>query len=128
MQPRLIFLLSPADCSGKRASMVLDRRSRFDLALRVRAAQGAPLGEVFSFMSGLYFRGKLAYARAFARPPEGIPGVLVITPGDGLRPADELVTAKRLFGFAGVDIDEENSDYPRPPRLDPRRGRTAPRA
>ena len=30
---------------------------------------GAPMGDVFSFMSGLYFRGKLAYARAFATPP-----------------------------------------------------------
>ena len=33
-------------------------------------AQGAPLGDVFTFVSGLYFRGKLAYARRFASPPE----------------------------------------------------------
>ena len=35
---------------------------------------------MFSFLSGLYFRGKLAYAEAFARPPAGVCGVLVITP------------------------------------------------
>src|SRR4051812_42437270 len=61
-----LFLLSPANCGGRRASMVMSDRARFELALRLRD-HGAPLGEVFSFMSGLYFRGKLAYARAFAR-------------------------------------------------------------
>jgi DNA polymerase (family 10) len=64
-----VFLLSPAYCGGVRAGLVFDDRARFDLARQVRAAPGAPLGEVFSFLSGLYFRGKLAYAEAFARPP-----------------------------------------------------------
>ena len=69
MSPHRIFLLSPADCGGTRARMVLRPGATFDLARRVQARGGAPLGEIFSFMSGLYFRGKLAYARAFAAPP-----------------------------------------------------------
>ena len=34
---------------------------------------GAPIGEVFSFLSSLYFRGKLTYAQRFAAPPTGVP-------------------------------------------------------
>ena len=83
-----IFLLSPAHCGGLRAQMVLSERASFALALRVRVGTGAPLGEVFSFLSGLYFRGKLAYARAFASPSDGRAGVFVITPTDGLWAAD----------------------------------------
>ncbi len=109
-----IFLLSPADCAGKRARMVLSNRARFDLARRLRTPEGAPLGEVFSFMSGLYFRGKLAYARAFSHPPEGMTGIFVITPSRGLRPADERVTVERLRGFSRVPIDEERPGYRRP--------------
>ena len=41
----------------------------FPVAAALRSEEGASLGEVFSFVSGLYFRGKLAYAEAFARPP-----------------------------------------------------------
>src|SRR5262245_17983875 len=61
-----IFLLSPAHCGGERARLVLRDEARFDLARRLRTREGAPLGEVFSFLSGLYFRGKLAYASTFA--------------------------------------------------------------
>jgi hypothetical protein len=38
----------------------------FELATELRDPHGAPIGEVFAFVSGLYFRGKLTYARAFA--------------------------------------------------------------
>ena len=62
---RPVFLLSPAHCGGKRAQLVLREQASFDLAVRLRK-DGATLGEVFTFLSGLYFRGKLAYARAFA--------------------------------------------------------------
>ena len=55
-----IFLLSPANASGIRGNKLLSGRARFDLALRLRT-MGAPLGEIFSFMSSLYFRGKLVY-------------------------------------------------------------------
>jgi len=109
-----IFLLSPAHCGGERARLVLNERARFDLAVRLRARAGAPLGEVFSFLSGLYFRGKLAYARAFADPPVGLPGVYVITPTDGLELADTAVNITRLRRFASVDIHTSDPRYRRP--------------
>ena len=108
-----IFLLSPAHCGGLRAQMVLSERASFDLAQRVRVA-GAPLGEVFSFLSGLYFRGKLTYARAFATAADGRAGVFVITPTDGLRPADEPVDLARLRRFATVDIAGDDPRYREP--------------
>ena len=101
--PGRIFLLSPADCSGERARQVMSPHARFPLAMRLRDG-GAPLGEVMSFMSALYFRGKLTYARAFANPPAGICGAFVITPGEGLRDPAERVTLERLRRFADVPI------------------------
>jgi len=115
-----IFLLSPAHCGGLRARMVLSERASFDLAQRVRVA-GAPLGEVFSFLSGLYFRGKLTYARAFANAADGRDGVFVITPTDGLRPADEPVDLARLQRFATVDIAGDDPRYRGPLDRDARR-------
>jgi len=103
-------LLSPAHCGGKRAAMVLAESARFPLAVRLRA-DGAPLGEVFSFLSGIYFRGKLAYAHQFACPPEGADGVLVITPTRGLRPAHERISGACLREFATVAIDESEVRY-----------------
>jgi hypothetical protein len=116
-----IFLLSPAHCGGLRARMVLSDGASFDLARRVRTGAGAPLGEVFSFLSGLYFRGKLTYARAFARPADGRTGVFVITPTDGLRPADDLVDLACLRRFATVDIEDEDPRYRGPLDRDARR-------
>ena len=112
-----VFLLSPANCGGNRARIVLSERASFDLAVRLRT-HGVPLGEVFSFMSGLYFRGKLAYARAFGRASEGAElesgSVFVITPNAGLRSPDTVVTADALRGFAGVDVSLDNPTYRRP--------------
>jgi hypothetical protein len=113
-----IFLLSPANCGGNRARIVMSDRATFDLALRLRDG-GAPLGEVFSFLSGLYFRGKLAYARAFVRPPDpesaiSGSGVFVITPTAGLRSADTIVTLDALRAFAKVDVAPDNPAYRRP--------------
>jgi hypothetical protein len=116
-----VFLLSPAHCGGERASLLLREGADFDLARRVRRPPGAPLGEVFAFLSGLYFRGKLAYARAFARPPGGVPGVHVITPNQGLRRDDELVDLACLRRFARVDIDVDDARYHRPLTRDARR-------
>jgi hypothetical protein len=93
---------------------VLSPRAGFDLALRLRASAGAPLGEVFSFLSGLYFRGKLTYAQAFASPPAGLRGVYVITPTDGLEPTETPVDVKRLRRFASVDIQANDPRYRRP--------------
>jgi hypothetical protein len=120
-KPGRIFLLSPAHCGGERANLLFREGADFDLARRVRRPPGVPLGEVFSFLSGLYFRGKLAYAQAFATPPAGLTGVYVITPNEGLRPADELVDLARLRRFAQVDIDADDARYHRPLRRDARR-------
>jgi hypothetical protein len=114
-----IFLLSPANCGGRRATMIMSERATFDLALQLRTAAGAPIGDVFAFLSGLYFRGKLAYARAFARPPDPSSeisgaGAFVITPNAGLRSVDTPVTIGALRAFAGVDIDIANPKYRRP--------------
>jgi len=118
VKPR-IFLLSPANCGGNRARIVLSDRAAFDLATRLRGREGAPIGEVFSFLSGLYFRGKLTYARAFAAPPDPQSsicgsGVLVITPSAGLRSADTMVTREALLRFAAVDVDPSDARYRRP--------------
>jgi hypothetical protein len=96
--------------------MVMSPAAQFALARQLRSAEGTPLGEVFSFVSGLYFRGKLAYARRFARPPDPSDpvvggGVLVITPNAGLRSADTAVTLASLEAFAGVSIDLANAAY-----------------
>jgi hypothetical protein len=119
--PGRVFLLSPAHCGGERAGLLFRKDADFDLARRVRRPPGVPLGEVFSFLSGLYFRGKLAYAQAFAVPPASLTGVYVITPNEGLRPADELVDLARLRRFAQVDIDADDARYHRPLRRDARR-------
>lgn len=114
-----IFLLSPANCGGVRARQVLAPAATFDLAVRLRSESGAPLGELFAFMSGLYFRGKLTYGRRFAAPPEPDnpivgSGVLVITPNAGLRSADLLVQASVIRLFGESDIDPANRAYRRP--------------
>jgi hypothetical protein len=101
-----VFLLSPAHCGGERAALLCSPRAAFDLARRLRAG-GATLGEVFTFLSGLYFRGKLVYAERF-----GVP--LVITPNAGLRPAGEPVTVAALRAAARVDIHAANPRYRRP--------------
>jgi hypothetical protein len=114
-----VFLLSPANCNGVRARMVASPAARFDLARQLQSPGGAPLGDLFAFVSGLYFRGKLAYARRFADPPDPADpavagGVLVITPNAGLRAADTQVTLASFRGFAGSDIDLTNAAYRRP--------------
>ena len=109
-----VFLLSPAHCGGERARLLFDGRARFELARRLRAGPEPSLGEVFSFLSGLYFRGKLAYARAFAAPPPPLSGVWVITSSDGLCLADEAIGLDRLRRFARTDIEAGRPSYERP--------------
>jgi hypothetical protein len=108
-----VFLLSPASCSGVRARWILGTNSRSEIAMRLRSDEGAPLGEVFCFLSALYFRGKLAYARAFARPPKRGRGVLIITPSRGLVADDAAVRLSTLRGFARVPISKRNPLYRR---------------
>lgn len=101
-----IFLLSPANASGVRMQMLLRLGASFPLALAVQG-QGAQLGDAFQFTSGLYFRGKWAYARAFGES-------LVIAPGLGLVTADTIVTASDLVAMGKVPVDEEEPRFTGP--------------
>lgn len=109
-----IFLLSPANCGGTRGIALAEGRIRTPVADLLRSPEGAPMGEVFSFLSALYFRGKLAYARQFARPEGDHPGAFVITPTRGLRPVDELLTAGDLRAFGRGDVNIHNPRYRKP--------------
>jgi hypothetical protein len=109
-----IFLLSPANVAGRRAQMLLNREASFELARRLHTVGEVTLGEAFSFMSGLYFRGKLAYARAFAHAPGGLPGAYVITSNRGLLPVDTITTAEELSSFSEAPIDAKNKVYSEP--------------
>jgi len=113
-----IFLLSPAHCGGKRAKQVLSPKAAFPLAEQLRSKEGARLGDIFSFVSGLYFRGKLTYARRFAAPdnfagPSGS-GVHIITANAGLREPDTFITLQALLAFADGEVDPSNVRYRRP--------------
>ncbi|HVE86066.1 MAG TPA: hypothetical protein VND93_24585 [Myxococcales bacterium] len=108
-----IFLLSPASSGGLRAKMLLHQRASFDLARRVQTS-GAPLAEVFTFLSSLYFRGKVAYVRRFAAPPAGLDPALIITTTLGLVSMDHVVDAGALRAFEGVDIHHREPRYARP--------------
>lgn len=94
--------------------MLFDPKSDFELARRVRGAEGAPLADVFSFVSGLYFRGKASYAKEFAPPHAGQPRAFVITAGGGLCRLEEPVTLSRLGGWSRVSIHEENPHFTTP--------------
>jgi hypothetical protein len=114
-----IFLLSPANCNGTRARQVLSPSATFAMADALRSPRGAKLGEVFAFISGLYFRGKVTYAMRFAAPPEAGNGVVgcgvhVITPNAGLRSPDTYVTRAAVRAFASGDIDAANASYRKP--------------
>jgi hypothetical protein len=113
------FLLSPAYAGGRRAQMLLSERAEFALARRLRGGEAVSLGEAFTFLSGLYFRGKLAYANAFAWPDSS--RVLVITPTRGLVQAATSVTLSDLREFAEVDIEEGDPRYRKPLERDLRR-------
>jgi hypothetical protein len=114
-----VFLLSPATLSGVRAEQLTSPRARFDTAVRYRSREGVPIGDAFTFMSSLYFRGKITYARHFAAPPPalgvGTPddGILVIAPGFGLVPPSWRLTPK-LLKTMRTPVDLKNPDYCEP--------------
>src|SRR5262249_47187269 len=101
------------------ARQVVREQASFDLAVKLRM-QGAPLGEVFSFISGLYFRGKIAYAKAFAAPPPGAGGAYVITAAGGLLPPETPVTLQTLLDLGAAPIDAAESRYRLPLERDAR--------
>lgn len=93
--------------------MLLREEAAFDAALRLRNGM-ATVAEIYSFISGLYFRGKIAYAEAFAAPPPGVPPALVIVPGFGLVPPLAAMNAEQLAFIGGIDVDEGNRAYREP--------------
>ncbi|HYQ15694.1 MAG TPA: hypothetical protein VEQ58_08055 [Polyangiaceae bacterium] len=101
-----VFLLSPANLGGKRGAQLLSGNG--ELARALGTAQGAPLGEVFSFVSSLYFRGKAAYARAFGS------AAWVMTAGGGLCSLDERINRARLEGWQRVQVSEHNPHFTAP--------------
>jgi hypothetical protein len=108
-----IFLLSPAFTGGKRGGIVFREEASFDLAVTLRRT-GAPLGDVYAFISGLYFRGKLEYSHKFGNPPDGLPSALVITPGRGLVAPHTVVTIDELREIAAVPIEVDDPRYREP--------------
>ena len=98
-----VFLLSPANCRGRRAQQVLSPKATFSVAVRLRD-EGVPIGELFAHMSGLYFRGKVTYAQKFGR-------AYVITPDEGLMPAEQPICSGVLVRFATAEIDLDNPGY-----------------
>jgi hypothetical protein len=109
-----IFLLSPANLSGKRGQMLLKASAEFELSRALRSPDGAPLGKTFSFVSGLYFRGKAEYARRFGRALAGGPSAFVMTAGGGLCSLDETVTKARLESWQRVAVSEHNPHFTAP--------------
>ncbi|MGI8962393.1 MAG: hypothetical protein ACR2IV_22070 [Bryobacteraceae bacterium] len=105
-----VFLLSPAKAGGRRYDMLLREQASFDLAVELREGT-AVIGEVYSFISGLFFRGKMAYAEVFRATPPGIPPALVMVPGMGLVPPDTPVAIEQLRAIAEIPVDESNHTY-----------------
>jgi hypothetical protein len=101
------FLLSPARCDGRRAQQLLSPNASFPLAIELREPHGAPIGDVFAFVSGLYFRGKLTYAREFAAAS----AIRVITTNRGLLAPDESVGPRDLADFSRVDLSDAGEEF-----------------
>ena len=90
--------------------MLLRERADFDLARKLRQGT-ATVGEIYTFISGLYFRGKIAYAEAFRANIPGIPSVLVIVPGAGLVPPETAISVEQLRSIADIPVAEDNPLY-----------------
>lgn len=105
---RRLFLLSPANAAGPRGQL-LRSSSTIETAARLRSDDGASIGELYAFISALYFRGKLAYADRFA------PGrTYVITPCLGLLDPQARLGRAEFDQLAAVPIDAGEPRYVEP--------------
>jgi hypothetical protein len=108
-----VYLLSPANCSGRRGALLRRPGATSSLALRLQAGT-LTLGDAFAFISGLYFRGKLTYARAFCAQRAADSACFVITPTRGLQPPEAPVSLELLEEFAGTDIAAGDARFRQP--------------
>ncbi len=106
----LVLLLSPAHCGGRRALALRRPGAASEAALRLRTGT-LTLGEAFAFMSSLYFRGKLAYARAVVARRGETATSLVITPTRGLVSPNTMASPALLEEFAATDIAAGDTRY-----------------
>jgi len=113
MQFKRVFLLSPARLGGPRSAMLLREEAEFNLAVRLRGGT-ATIAEIYAFISGLYFRGKIAYADVFGGAPQGIPATLVIVPGRGLVPLGTIFNRDDLRATASISVEANNEEYSSP--------------
>lgn len=109
-------MLSPADLNGVRARQFLSPSARARAAVTFRSGDGVPIADAFTFISGLYFRGKFAYARRFAAPPASWEdeGIYVIAPGFGLVPPSWPLDKIRLRRLRRTPVDLRSRAYRRP--------------
>ncbi len=118
-RPR-VFLLSPASIDGVRAAQLTSPRARFEAAQNYRSPEGVTVEEAFTFMSSLYFRGKITYAHHFAAPTTelalrtGDDGILVIAPGFGLVPPSWRITKERMKKLRQTPVDLKCPAYCEP--------------
>lgn len=94
--------------------MLLNENASFELAVRMRT-EGASIGDVFAFLSKLYFRGKLSYATTFGRRNDG-PSSFAITTDRGLVALDSRVSRDDLLRFADIDLASGDERYRGPLR------------
>lgn len=112
-----VFLLSPAHCGGKRAGFLLNPGAKFETAVRFRNGE-LTIADVFTFCSGLYFRGKVAYTQRFADPPKKLSGGYVITTNRGLLPMETPISTDELRNLGCAIIDATDPTYAEPLRRD----------
>ena len=90
--------------------MLLRPNATFELAERLRGGS-VSICEAYTFISGLYFRGKMAYATAFANAPKAVHSAMIIVPGQGLVPVETPVTSEQLTAIGSVSIENDHQAF-----------------
>jgi len=109
-----LFLLSPASLAGVRGRRILEGEAGADFMDALGRGGSVPLGDVYAFISSLYYRGKRTYGRRFGRRRGGGATVFAITSTRGLLPDDTMVAMDDLRAFASTGIGPEHPDYVEP--------------